>query len=190
MNKLLEMLSAMHPLSNEFQQALSKRIVTLSLPKNHILLNAAHVSDDAFFLETGFAMSFQYVKGRKHVEEFFPEGRIVVSPLSFFQRLPSKETIQLLEQSDVLHISFESVMWLLDNFPEANVIYRITMNSYYEQSRDRIRDFQRLTAMQRYGKMNEIYPNVKHLVPLEQIATYLGIAPQHLSRLRRESDDA
>lgn len=189
MEKILKALSAIQPLSQEFEEALKSRIVTLSLPKHHLLLHAADISDNAFFLESGFAMSFRYIKGKKHIEEFYSDGEIIVSPMSFFQQLPSQESIQLLDQSDVSHIAYPHVMWLLSNFPEAQMIYRATMNLYYERSRERIHDFQLLNAVERYEKLNEFYPSVKHLVPLEQIASYLGIAPQHLSRIRRESED-
>jgi CRP/FNR family transcriptional regulator, anaerobic regulatory protein len=189
MERLLTMLSAIEPLSVAFQDALKKRSVILSWPKGHMLLNASKTSDTAYFVGSGFAMTYRYIEGKKHIEEFYPEGKIVISPSSFFQQVPSKESIELLQQSEVIHISYDSVMWLLQNFPEAQVIYRVTMNVYYENSRERIHDFQLLNAVERYEKLNELYPSVKHLVPLEQIATYLGIAPQHLSRIRREADD-
>lgn len=187
MERLLKTLSAIEPLSEEFKTALAKKTETVPLPKSHYLLQVSKVSDTAFFMETGFAMSFRYVKGKKHIDNFFKEESIVVSPRSFFQQLPSKESIITLTPSNILHISYRDVMLLLDNFKEASSIYRVIMNNYYEESRERVHDFQLLDAFERYEKFKKTYPLAERLVPHEQIATYLGIAPQHLSRLKRES---
>lgn len=158
----------------------------LSLPKNYLLLELAKVADHAYFLNTGFAMSFRFVDGKKQIEEFYKESRIIISPTSFFERRPSQESIQLLEQSEVLHVPYERVMLLLQRHSEADVIYRATMNLYYEESRERIHDLQHLSAIERYVKLNREFTKLEQLVPQEYIASYLGIAPQSLSRLKRE----
>ena len=185
MDRLLELLSSIETLSDNFIEELKKRMVLLSLPKSHMLLEAAKIADHAYFLNYGVAMSFRYVNGKKHVEEFYPAGRIIISPRSFFEQIPSKESIQLIEQSEVLHINYKDVMDLLAQFQEANRIYRVTMNLYYEESRDRIHDLQHLSAVERYEKLQGAIPNIEQLVPQEHIASYLGIAPQSLSRLKK-----
>lgn len=190
MDKLFELLSSIEPLTEQFKQTLKKKMVMLTLPKNHMLLAAGKVADQAYFLHTGFAMSFRFIKGKKQIEEFYKEGKIVVSPKSFFEQVPSKESIQLLEQSEVLHISYENVMQLLHEYAEADILYRATMNLYYEESRERIHDFQFLTAVERYEKLHDMYPKIEQLVPQEYIASYLGIAPQSLSRIKRDMEDS
>jgi CRP/FNR family transcriptional regulator, anaerobic regulatory protein len=190
MDKLLALLSTIEPLSEGFKKALKKEIVMLPLPKNHMLLEAAKVAEHAYFLDSGFAMSFRYLQGKKHIEEFYPQGKIVISPRSFFEQIPSKESIQLLEASEVLHIRYDSVMSLLRRYPEADSIYRATMNQYYEESRARIHDFQYLTAVERYEKLHASYPRLEQLVPQEYIASYLGIVPQSLSRIKKSLEDS
>jgi CRP/FNR family transcriptional regulator, anaerobic regulatory protein len=189
MDKLLALLSTIEPLSERFRRALKKKIVILPLPKNHMLLEAAKVAGHAYFLNSGFAMSFRYINGKKHIEEFYPQGKIVISPRSFFEQIPSKESIQLLEAGEVLLISYESVMSLLQHYPEADSIYRATMNQYYEESRSRIHDLQYLSAVERYEKLHDTYPRLEQLVPQEYIASYLGIVPQSLSRIKKSLGD-
>jgi CRP/FNR family transcriptional regulator, anaerobic regulatory protein len=190
MNKLLAVLSTIEPLSEGFKKALKKEVVMLALPKNHMLLEAAKVAEYAYFLNSGFAMSFRYVHGKKHIEEFYPQEKIVLSPRSFFEQIPSKESIQLLEPSEVLYIHYDSVMTLLRRYPEADSLYRATMNQYYEESRTRIHDFQYLRAAERYEKLHASYPRLEQLVPQEYIASYLGIAPQSLSRIKKSLGDS
>jgi CRP-like cAMP-binding protein len=188
LEKLYQALSAMHPLSDSFKVDLAKEMVRLSLPKDYFLLEAPKVSEHAYFIEEGFALSYTFVRGKKQIERFFSSGQIVISPRSFFEQVPSEEFIQLMEQSDVLHIHRPAVYQLLDRHPEADIIYRIVMNEYLEQFRDRMHDMQHLNALQRFKKLRRNYPRIEQTVPQEYLASYLGIAPQSLSRLKKNID--
>jgi CRP-like cAMP-binding protein len=189
MDTLFQVLSAIHPLSEDLKQAIKKEITSLSLPSHHLLLEAPRIADHAYFLDTGFAMSYTFMKGKKQIGNFWVAGQIVLSAKSFFERVPSKEFIQLMTQSDVLCINLDGVLRLFDSFPEANYIYRVVMNQYYEQSRERIHELQYMTSLERYEKLIHSFPNIEQLIPQEFIASYLGIAPQSLSRIKKGTHD-
>lgn len=185
MNRLIELLSSICPLSDAFVHALKKELTHLSLPKNHHLLEAPKISEHAFFIERGFAMSYVFEDGRKHPERFWTSGQIVFSPRSFFDQIPSQEFIQLMQVSDVLCVSHMAVMKMLREFEEANHIYRVVMNEYFEQSRQRYRDLRGLNARQRFEQMLKEFPEIEQIVSQENIAAYLGLTPQSLSRIKR-----
>jgi CRP-like cAMP-binding protein len=185
LEKLFQALSAMHPLSDSFKVDLEKEMVRLSLPKDYFLLEAPKISEHAYFIEEGFALSYTFVRGKKQIEQFFASGQIVVSPKSFFDRQPSDEFIQLMEQSEVLHIHYNSAIELIRKFPEAHAIYRTVMNQYLTQLRERVHDMQHLTAQERYEKLHKAFPKLEQTLSQEYLASYLGIAPQSLSRLKR-----
>lgn len=185
MKRLIELLSSICPLSEAFVHALKKDLTHLSLPKNYHLLEAPKVSEHAYFIDRGFAMSYMFVDGRKQPERFFTAGQIVVSPRSFFQQVPSQEFIQLLQVSDVWCVSHVSVDRMMKNFEEANVIYRVVMNDYLDQSRQRYRDLHLLNARQRFEGLLREFPAIEQIVSQENIASYLGLTPQSLSRLKR-----
>lgn len=187
LERLYQTLSALHPLSVPFKEALAGHLTHLSLPRNHLLLEAPKVSDHAYFLDTGFAMSYTYVDGRKHIAHFWKEGDIILSAKSFFERKPTDEFIQLMARSDVLCISHESVLELFALHLEANFLHRIIMNDYYELMRERLHDLQYMNAVQRYEKVRRSFPNIEQLIPSEYVASYLGMVPQTLSRVKRKS---
>jgi hypothetical protein len=60
------------------------------------------------------------------------------------------------------------------------------MNQYYENSRERTHDMQHLNARERYQKLLANFPQIEQIIAQEFIASYLGIAPQSLSRLKRQ----
>ncbi len=182
---LFNMLSAIRPLSTDFKKALEKELVHLSLPKNHLLLEAPRVSDQIFFLERGFAMGYTFVEGRRQIDSFWATGQMIISIKSFFEQLPAKEFIQLIEQSEVLCISYASVLRLMDKFPESHFIWRGITNQYYEYCKERIYEIQFLNAVERYQKLLLNYPGIEQRIPQDHIAAFLGITPQSLSRLKK-----
>lgn len=185
-DRLFEVLSACHPLSTSFKAAITNELIPLSLPKNFHLLEAPKVAEHAYFLDSGFAMFYSFEDGEKHVDGFWQAGQIILSARSFFEQRPSAEFIQLMEKSDVWCISHASVMQLFNAFPEAHHIYRVLMNTYYEQTLKRIRDMKRLSAVERYHKLIGTFRMIEQVVQQEYIASYLGITPQSLSRIKRQ----
>jgi len=186
LERLFIVLSSITQLSSEFKVALSKEMTRLSLPRNYILLEAPSVSDHAYFLESGFAMSYTYVKGKVQTEKFWASGEIIISAKSFFERVPSTEFIKLMKQSEVLFISYDAVQRLLNGFPEANFIYQVTMNRCCEHYRQRMHDMQYLNSVKRYSKLIAAFPAIEQIITQEHIASYLGIAPQSLSRIKKQ----
>lgn len=176
-----------HPISAGFRKAIEKAVTPLSLPRNHMLLEATKVAECVYFLEQGFATTYTFVKGIKQVEWFWGPGQVLMSARSFFEQRPSQEFIQLRTKSELWCITHASVLELLDKFPEARTIYRTIMNQYYEFSRERIRDLQSLKAMQRYEKLVRTFVGIEQYVTQEEIASYLGIAPQSFSRMKRQN---
>lgn len=184
-NKLFETLSSFCPVSKNFRRALEKELSPLSLPQNYMLLEAPRVSDYLYFLETGFAMSYRYVAGKRVVENFWGSGQIVFSPRSFFGQVPSREFIQLLQSSEVLCVSYAGAKKLFRTYQEANTIQRMMLARCYEWEKERYRDLFELSTMERHRKVVSSYPGIEQVTAQENIASYLGITPQALSRAKK-----
>lgn len=183
---LFELLAGIHPISDAFRAAIEQEIALVSLPKNHALLEAPRISDQAWFLQNGFAMSYVYDDRGIHVENFWHSGEIILSVKSFFEQTPAMENIRLLIPSKVVVISYSGMQRLFDTFPEAHVIYEAVITQYYERSRKRAQEMRNTSALERYRTLLSEFPGIERTVSQEYIASYLGIAPQSLSRLKRK----
>lgn len=184
--KLFTLLSSIHPISDAFKTAIDQEINLLSLPKNHTLLESPRISDQAWFLENGFAMSFTYDERGIQVENFWQSGQIILSVKSLLSQVPAKENIRLLAPSKVVVINYRGLQRLFKAFPEACIIFEAIMTEYYEQSRERAQDIRSMRAVERYKKLLVDFPGIEQMVSQEHIASYLGIAAQSLSRIKRK----
>ena len=182
---LFRALSGNKLLEPDFKKALESVLIQQTLPKNHLLLESAKVADFAWFLLDGFIQSHAYVGGKKTTGDFWKSGQIVVSCNSFFERIPSPETIQLMTQCELLCVSYDNVRKLFAQYPDATDVYRTIMNRYYQNLRNRMIDLQHLTARQRFEKLFITFPDIEQLVPQESIASYIGIEGPSLSRMKR-----
>jgi CRP/FNR family transcriptional regulator, anaerobic regulatory protein len=185
-DKLFELLAGIYPLSNGFRETLSKLLVQLSLPKNHMFLEPPNIAGFACYIETGFAFSYTYIDGKKNIERLWTAGEIMISPKSFFEQRPSTEFIQLALPSELLCISYSNQLLLFDAHPETHFLTRAIMNVYIEHARERAFDMKNFSALERYHQLLAKFPLIEQILSQEQIASYIGVAPQSLSRMKRK----
>lgn len=185
-NRLFKLLSSKYALPTNFRAALEKALSAAAYPKGHQLVQAQVAAHHAYFLEKGFALSFQYLPAKRVVTDFWKEGEIIVSPRSFFDQLPTDEIVQLATDSELLSISYRQVIDLFERFPVANHLARDIMVDYYARCKERIMDIHTLDNWTRYNKLLAIYPGIELNVTQEYIASYLNITPQTLSRIKAE----
>lgn len=185
---LFKVLSAIHPLTTGFKKSLAKELITLSFPKNYILVEEGKIAQYVYFLETGFAMAYSFHDKRKLVEGFWKPGQIMTSAGSFYEQVASTEFIQLAEDSNLLCLSHSGLHRLFNYHQEAHFLYHKIMNNYYRQCRARIHDIQRLSAARRFETLLKSFPDVEQVITQENIASYLAITPQSLSRIKRQRE--
>lgn len=185
-DRLFEVLSKMHLLALDFKEALERELKFSTFPKGHNLVQADTAAHGAFFLETGFALSFRYQGNKRVVTDFWQDGEIVLSPKSFFRQLPTDEIIQLAIDSELLSISHASAQKLFKEFPVANFLARDIAADYHARGEERIIDLHTLDAWPRYQKLLDSHPGIELKVSQDNIASYLNITPQSLSRMKAE----
>ena len=182
---VLDVLEAFHPISETSKRALEKELVALSLPKNHFLLEAPRIADQLYFLRTGFAMGYSYVDSEKFIETFWKQGQIVTSATSFFEQVPSMEFIQLMDNAELLCLSHAGFQRLIAGYHDLRQVFFKVISGSFRETRISFLESHTLTATQRHQKLLQTYPGIEQIVPQENIASWLGITPQSLSRIKR-----
>jgi CRP-like cAMP-binding protein len=126
-------------------------------------------------------------KGQEHVIQFGLEDWWIGDMASFLSETPSKYNIDCLEDTEVLQITKADLEKLYEMVPKMERHFRIITENAYIASTKRISSSLTKTAAERYQEFITRYPHIEQRVPDHQIASYLGITPQSLSRIRSQA---
>jgi CRP-like cAMP-binding protein len=124
--------------------------------------------------------------GKEHNLEFAAEGEWVTELSGFYSENPGSVYIEAMEPSVVLQISRPDLIYLYSHYPKFNSTFRIIIEKKYIQLQDRVLQNISATAEERYVNFTKQYSNLANRLPNTQIASYLGITPEFLSKIRKD----
>lgn len=176
------------PLSENDYMAFSKLIVEKSIEKKNILTTEGQVCNEVYFLLEGAAFSYiSDSKGNKHVLQFALEGFWISDLYSFFSGRQSIYRIETLEPCKALVLNKENFEMACKTIPVFNCFFRILIQNAYVAQQYRIAKANSEEAEMRYEEFSKLYPYFIQRIPQYLIASYLGIKPQSLSRIRKNN---
>ena len=156
-------------------------------PKKTILLKAGEICQfEAFVVKGCLKTYFIDETGCEVILTFATENWWVSDISSFYEHKPSKMYIETLEDSELLLISPENKEALLQKLPVLERAFRIMIQRHLSVLQERLFGNIALSAQDRYELFLEKYPTLPQRVPQHLIASYLGISPESLSRIRKK----
>lgn len=157
-----------------------------TISKNDFLLRAGAVSDDYFFLDSGFMRAFAYdTEGNDISTGFYAGGQVVLEVASFFNRTPSSEYIQALTACQGWSISHRQLNALFHERMEFREFGRSVLVRGFAALKSRMLTMITEPAAARYESLLKANPDILQHAPLKNVATYLGITDTSLSRIRK-----
>ncbi len=157
------------------------------LRRNAFLLMEGQVCTFNVFVNRGCLRLFSVSEeGQESTRYFAFEGKFGTALSSMIGRTPSSESIQAVEPSEVLVISRHEFYRLVETVPAVNAVYRDMLEMAYITSQKRIYDFQGQPALQRLKWLLEYQPKILTRLSNKVVASYLGVTPYTLSRLKAE----
>lgn len=123
-------------------------------------------------------------KGNTHVLQFAPENNWINDLGSFHGVRPSALNIDALEDTVVLQISRDDLVSLYKEAPKFDRIFRVLIEKGFVRLQERLLQNISSTAEERYQSFLELYPHLTNRLSQVQIAAFLGVTPEFLSRLR------
>lgn len=163
---------------------LRKIIKRSSLKKEEYLLKAGEVCTNLYFIRRGLLKCYYIVHNSEVSDWFFGELETVTSVDSFYDQVKSEDFIQALEDCELFYITYKDLIYLYKTFIEFNVIGRVLTNKYLRIWHRQARNIRMLTAEERYLFLLEKQPELIMRVPVRDLASYLDMTRETLSRMR------
>lgn len=174
------------PLTKEEIELFNSFYTLKQFPKKTIILQAGEVCKfEAFVIKGCLKSYFLDETGSEVVLTFASENWWVSDISSFYEGKPSKMYIESLEDCELLMITLEDKEALLRQLPQLERAFRIMIQRHLSVYQERLFANIALSAKERYTIFLEKYPSIPQRVPQHLIASYLGISPESLSRIRR-----
>jgi CRP-like cAMP-binding protein len=175
------------PMTREEFDLCARFFVHKKIRKRQFVLQEGEVCKHLAFVNDGCLREYTVDhKGEEHILQFAIRDWWISDLTSFLSGAKSTHTIDALQDSEVLLLEKEARDAMLDAVPAMERYFRLLLETNYIATHRRINQSLSASAEERYLAFIKTYPRLVEQVPQNQIASYLGITPQSLSRIRKE----
>jgi len=185
-NRISKKISDYIPLDDEDTDLIGSFFKYETVEKGTTLVEAGKVTDKAFFILSGYLRYFKVVdSGEELVIHLYAPDNFATSLNSFFSGKKSEEVLQAITDCEILCISKADLEKLYSTNYKWQSFGRKLMESFLIEKEERIIDQISLPAHDRYLKLMKNQPDIIQNVPVKYIASFIGIKPESLSRIRK-----
>lgn len=183
---LVEFLSQLTSLNDEERMAIRESFPIKTFKKGQQLLKEGMIALDAYFVIKGCIREYELVDGLEITTAFYTEEQSAVNFNSQVNKIPSTKYFECNEDTTVAVLNGEKEKKLYQKHPRFEHFCREGMEQMMGAQQDSLSRFIILDAKERYLKLLKERPGLVNRVPQYQIASYLGIKPETLSRIRKK----
>jgi CRP-like cAMP-binding protein len=187
MNELLDYLKKSITLSNEIEKKLKEIIVEKKVAKGGIILSENSLKKEHIFIASGCLRSFYKTEnGKEHTIQFAIKNWWISDYITLYTDNKSIVSIESLTHSKILILKNEDLEKFYKEFPQFEVFQRKNFEKRIATLQKRILNLLTLSASEKYYQFIKDYTEFEKIIPNYQIASFLGITPESLSRIRKE----
>jgi CRP-like cAMP-binding protein len=186
MEQIRHIMKQMISISEDELNDFLSQSITKTFKRNETVSRTNAVPNEIFFINKGLIrVMITDNKGTEHTVHFALENQFISDYSNFMQKQPSFYTLQALEETQVVVLPRSAIEWGYKNLQEGEKMGRLIAEYYFIYQDNRIKNTFSRTPKQRYDSITDVFPNIHNRVPQHMIASYLGITPVHLSRLKK-----
>ncbi|GLU55486.1 Crp/Fnr family transcriptional regulator [Dyadobacter frigoris] len=187
MEEFFQEIERYHALSEACKNEFASLLKTRFISKNNFLLRAGEIPVSYAFVSKGlFSYYFTSENGDIVIKKFFAEKSLIASTSALIENRPGHFSICALEDSTVLTYNDQQYRSLMHKYPELAFFHIAYLEKNWVVKKEHLEiSLKYETAAARYQKFHQEYQQIESRLKLHQIASYLGITPTQLSRIRK-----
>jgi CRP-like cAMP-binding protein len=187
-DELFEFIAKYMPLLEAEKKAIIDLAIFRTFKKGTVLLKEGEFSKDNYFVIKGCLRTYYVIEGEERTTAFYTEFESL-APLCSVTNKPSEQYVSCVEESMVLVSNPEMEQISFQKFPRFETLCRILSEKLMAKTQASFDDFKTSSPEQRYLNLLRSRPDLFQRVPQHQLASYLGIKPESLSRIRKRLVD-
>jgi CRP-like cAMP-binding protein len=174
------------PLTAQEEDQIKSYLIPKKLRKKQYLLQEGDVCKNIAFVEKGILREYVVDSGGEHIIQFALEGWTISDLFSFLTGEAATYNIDALEDAELVLISKNTHEELLRTQPKYETYMRLLITNAYIALQRRLTSIISIPTEEQYTNFTQIYPDIVQRVPQHMIASYLGLTPETLSRIRKK----
>jgi len=183
-NELFNFIGKYMPLKEEEKKAITDLNIFKTVKKGTVLLKEGEISGDYYFVIKGCIRCYYIIDGEEKTTAFYTELESF-APQSSTNKTPSQCYIACVEDSILSIANADMEKDIFEKFPRFETLCRLLSEDLLEKSQLSLDSFKTSTPEQRYLNLLNTRPDLVQRVPQQQLASYLGITRESLSRIRK-----
>ena len=156
-----------------------------SFKKGTVVLEQGKVSSTCYFVLQGCLRQYKIIDGEEKTTQFFLEGQSAVLYSSYLNQLPSEFYLSCIEDCTLITGTREQELELHQKYPNLKYMTHVFMEQDYTKAEDYIRLLNSYKPEERYLRLMKTRPELLNRVPLQQLASFIGVTPESFSRIRK-----
>ena len=184
-SNLLKLLREIVELDIEEEALIKSSFKPFFLAKGDFFLKAGKVNNHVGFLEKGLVRYFVYKDDEESTFEFTKEGEFIADYQSFNNKTTTNQNIQAIEDCDLLIIDYPNVQNIFNSTKNGNLIGRLIIEHRFDVMVNQLLAIYMQNHEERYKRFVSEYSDLNQRIPQYLIASYVGVKPESLSRIRR-----
>lgn len=185
-NRLINYFLKITNLTADETKVLAESMVVKNFNKNEYLVKEGQFTNDTYFILDGCVRQYKTLDGNDITTNFYTEEQWIISLENFERKTASKYNLVCVEATTVVIGNEQKAQELFEQFPRFETTSRQIMETVFMEQQNLMTSYITDKPEQRYLKLLETRPDIFQRVPQYDIATYIGVKPESLSRIRKK----